>query len=77
MVGLVESGRIRLVAEGPEGSFAPGTRVTRIDEPYPRGEVVRTLSPRFIDSAEDFAAGHPGLWQHIAGLGSPPPPTCH
>ncbi|MEW2544343.1 SpoIIE family protein phosphatase [Streptomyces sp. NPDC047002] len=69
VMGLVESGRIRLVAEGSEGSSVPGTRVTRIDEPCPMSEAVRTLSPRFIDSAEDFAAGYPDLWQHIAGLG--------
>lgn len=45
VMGLVEAGRIRLIAEGPEGSFVPGTLVTRIDEPYPMSEVVRTLTP--------------------------------
>lgn len=45
VMGLVEAGRIRLIAEGPEGSFVPGTDVTRIDEPYPMSEVVRTLTP--------------------------------
>lgn len=43
--GLVEAGRIRLVAEGPAGSFVPGTDITRIDEPYPMSEAVRTLTP--------------------------------
>ena len=50
VMGLVEAGRIRLVAEGPAGSFVPGTMVTRIDEQYPMSEAVRTLAPRFIDS---------------------------
>ncbi|QNP74178.1 serine/threonine-protein phosphatase [Streptomyces roseirectus] len=68
VMGLVEAGRIRLVAEGPEGSFVPGTLVTRIDEPYPMSEVVRTLTPRFIESPEEFAAGYPVLWPHLAGL---------
>ncbi|MFE0514349.1 SpoIIE family protein phosphatase [Streptomyces sp. NPDC058964] len=68
VMGLVEAGRIRLVAEGPEGSFVPGTRVTRIEEPYPMGEVVRTLSPRFIESREEFAQGYPLLWPHITDL---------
>ncbi|WP_028798767.1 SpoIIE family protein phosphatase [Streptomyces sp. 142MFCol3.1] len=68
VMGLVEAGRIRLVAEGPEGSFVPGTLVTRIDEQYPMSEVVRTLSPRFIDSPEDFAESYPLLWPHITGL---------
>ncbi|MFF3334576.1 SpoIIE family protein phosphatase [Streptomyces sp. NPDC002888] len=68
VMGLVEAGRIRLVAEGPAGSFVPGTLVTRIDEPYPMSEVVRTLSPRFIESPEEFAAGYPALWPHITDL---------
>ncbi|WP_037683135.1 SpoIIE family protein phosphatase [Streptomyces griseus] len=68
VMGLVEAGRIRLIAEGPEGSFVPGTLVTRIDEPYPMSEVVRTLSPRFIESPEEFAAGYPVLWPHITDL---------
>ncbi|AVH55089.1 MULTISPECIES: SpoIIE family protein phosphatase [Streptomyces] len=69
VMGLVEAARIRLVAEGPEGSFVPGTLVTRIDEQYPMSEVVRTLAPRFIESPEDFAASYPLLWPHITDLG--------
>ncbi|MEV5341884.1 SpoIIE family protein phosphatase [Streptomyces sp. NPDC052676] len=68
VMGLVEAGRIRLIAEGPKGSRVPGTEVTRIDEPYPMSEVVRTLSPRFIESPEEFAAGYPVLWPHITDL---------
>ncbi|MFJ6572468.1 SpoIIE family protein phosphatase [Streptomyces sp. NPDC091292] len=69
VMGLVEAGRIKLVAEGPSGSFVPGTRVTRVEEPYPMGEVVRTLAPRFIESPEDFAESYPVLWPHITDLG--------
>ncbi|MEU0336467.1 SpoIIE family protein phosphatase [Streptomyces sp. NPDC006193] len=68
VMGLVEAGRIRLVAEGPADSFVPGTRVTRLDEPYPMSEVVRTLTPRFIESPEEFAHGYPVLWPHLTGL---------
>ncbi|MEV5427681.1 SpoIIE family protein phosphatase [Streptomyces sp. NPDC052701] len=68
VMGLVEAGRIRLVAEGPSGSFVPGTRVTGIDEPYPMSEVVRTLRPRFIESPQEFAERYPLLWPHITGL---------
>ncbi|MGW7299917.1 MULTISPECIES: SpoIIE family protein phosphatase [unclassified Streptomyces] len=68
VMGLVEAGRIRLIAEGPAGSFVPGTRVTGIDEPYPMSEVVRTLTPRFIESPEEFADGYPILWPHITDL---------
>ncbi|MFE4171795.1 SpoIIE family protein phosphatase [Streptomyces sp. NPDC056909] len=69
VMGLLESGRIHLVAEGPEGSYVPGTRVTRIDEGYPMSEVVRTLAPRFIESAKEFAVSYPLLWPHISELG--------
>ncbi|MFF9012900.1 SpoIIE family protein phosphatase [Streptomyces sp. NPDC014870] len=69
VLGLLEAGRIHLVAEGPEGAFVPGTRFTRVDEPYPMGEVIRTLTPRFIESPKDFAESYPILWPHISGLG--------
>ncbi|MFF9900121.1 MULTISPECIES: SpoIIE family protein phosphatase [Streptomyces] len=69
VMGLVESGRIRLVAEGPAGSYVPGTRVTRVDEPYPMSETVRTLAPRFIESPREFAESYPVLWPHIEHLG--------
>ncbi|MFH8733572.1 MULTISPECIES: SpoIIE family protein phosphatase [unclassified Streptomyces] len=68
VMGLVKAGRIHLVADGPEGSFVPGTKVTRIDEPYPMGDVVRTLAPRFIESPDDFAESYPLLWPHITQL---------
>ncbi|ATL32420.1 SpoIIE family protein phosphatase [Streptomyces formicae] len=69
VMGLVEAGRIRLVAEGPKGSYVQGTRLTRIDEAYPMSEVVRTLAPRYIETPEDFAASYPLLWPHIDELG--------
>ncbi|MEV7085240.1 SpoIIE family protein phosphatase [Streptomyces sp. NPDC093085] len=69
VMGLVDAGRIHLVAEGPEGSYVPGTRVTRTDEAYPMSDVVRTLTPRFIESAQEFAESYPTLWPHIDGLG--------
>lgn len=69
VMGLIEAGRIHLVADGPEGSFVPGTRYTRTDDQYPMSEVVRTLGPRFIESADDFADSYPVLWPHISHLG--------
>ncbi|MFD5794074.1 SpoIIE family protein phosphatase [Streptomyces diastatochromogenes] len=68
VLGLVEAGRIRLVAEGPAGTYVPGTRITRIDEPYPMGEAVRTLSPCFIESPAEFAERFPILWPHITDM---------
>ncbi|MGW0210820.1 SpoIIE family protein phosphatase [Streptomyces sp. NPDC003233] len=68
VMGLVEAGRIRLVAEGPIDASVPGTQITRIDEPYPMSEVVRTLAPRFIESPEEFAEHYPILWPHLTDL---------
>ncbi|MGV9249887.1 SpoIIE family protein phosphatase [Streptomyces sp. NPDC003697] len=69
VLGLVEAGRIRIIAEGPAGSSVPGTELTGIEEPYPMSVAVRTLSPCFIESPEDFAERFPVLWPHITGLG--------
>ncbi|MGW6059555.1 SpoIIE family protein phosphatase [Streptomyces sp. NPDC055189] len=69
IMALVEAGRIRLVAEGPVGSFVPGTKFTRVDERYPMSDAVRTLSPRFIETEAEFAASYPDLWPHIDKLG--------
>ncbi|MER6850990.1 SpoIIE family protein phosphatase [Streptomyces flaveolus] len=68
VMGLVEADRILLVAEGPDGSFVHGTRVTGVGEDYPMSEAVRTLSPRFIESPQEFAERYPVLWPHLAGL---------
>ncbi|BBC38369.1 uncharacterized protein SGFS_096630 [Streptomyces graminofaciens] len=68
VMGLVEAGRIRMVAAGPEDSYVPGTRVTRLDTKYPMNEVVRTLVPHFIESPEEFAESYPLLWPHITDL---------
>ncbi|MER5467664.1 SpoIIE family protein phosphatase [Streptomyces sp. NPDC002935] len=68
VMGLVEAGRIRMVATGPERSYVPGTRVTRLDAQYPMNEVVRTLAPHFIESPEEFAESYPLLWPNITDL---------
>ncbi|MFF7145660.1 SpoIIE family protein phosphatase [Streptomyces nodosus] len=68
VMGLVEAGRIRIVAEGPEERSVPGIAVTRIDEPYPMSEAVRTLSPQFVESSQEFARRYPILWPHLTDL---------
>ncbi|URN14805.1 MULTISPECIES: SpoIIE family protein phosphatase [Streptomyces] len=69
VVGLLEAGRIHLVADGSGEPPAPGTRHTRVGEDHPMSEVVRTLAPRFVESPEEFAGAYPALWQRIAPLG--------
>ncbi|GAA0437080.1 SpoIIE family protein phosphatase [Streptomyces luteireticuli] len=69
VLGLIESGRIHLVAEGPSEHFIPGTRYTRIDDNFPMSEVIRTLTPRFIESREEFARCYPWLWERIEDIG--------
>jgi serine phosphatase RsbU (regulator of sigma subunit)/anti-sigma regulatory factor (Ser/Thr protein kinase) len=68
VMGLVEAGRIRMIATGPADSYVPGTRVTRLDAKYPMNEVVRALAPHFIESPEEFAASYPLLWPNITDL---------
>ncbi|MEU1823223.1 SpoIIE family protein phosphatase [Streptomyces abikoensis] len=69
VLGLLESGRIHLVAEGPSEHFIPGTRYTRVDDNFPMSEVIRTLSPRFIESPEEFSTHYPWLWERIKDIG--------
>ncbi|MET7697456.1 SpoIIE family protein phosphatase [Streptomyces sp. NPDC005485] len=68
VMGLLEAGRIRMVAAGPADSYVPGTRVTRLEARFPMNEVVRTLAPHFIESPEEFAESYPDLWPHITDL---------
>ncbi|MFD7105083.1 SpoIIE family protein phosphatase [Streptomyces celluloflavus] len=68
ILGLVESGRIRLVSEGKAGSFRPELGVTRVGDEYPMSEVVRTHTPRFIGSRTEFAAHYPRLWPAVEPL---------
>ncbi|MFI9202694.1 SpoIIE family protein phosphatase [Streptomyces sp. NPDC053048] len=69
VLGLVEAGRIHLVAEGPSEHFIPGTRYTRIDDNFPMSDVIRTLAPRFIESREEFASSYPWLYDRIKDIG--------
>ncbi|WP_171162977.1 SpoIIE family protein phosphatase [Streptomyces sp. I05A-00742] len=69
VLGLIDSGRVHLVAEGPSEHFIPGTRYTRIDDNFPMSEVIRTLTPRFIESREEWARCYPWLWERIKGIG--------
>ncbi|MFG3546412.1 SpoIIE family protein phosphatase [Streptomyces sp. NPDC047725] len=68
VMSLVEGNRVLMVAERPEGSFVHGTRVSGVDDEYPMSEVVRTLSPCFIESPQEFAERYPALWQRIGDL---------
>ncbi|MFE4171393.1 SpoIIE family protein phosphatase [Streptomyces sp. NPDC056909] len=68
MLGVIEGGRIRLVAEGRLGSYVPELLYTRIDDQFPMSEVVRTQRPLFITSREEFRAGYPLLWPHLEPL---------
>ncbi|MEV0844423.1 SpoIIE family protein phosphatase [Streptomyces sp. NPDC049954] len=69
VMGLLEDGRIRLVADGPQGGYVPGTRWTRVEDPYPMSDVIRTLRPAFLGTPEAFSGAYPALWPQIEGLG--------
>ncbi|MEH6376640.1 SpoIIE family protein phosphatase [Streptomyces sp. KLMMK] len=69
VLGVVEAGRIHMVAEGPGEHYIPGTRWTRIDDNFPMSDVIRTMAPRFIESRDEFARSYPWLWERIKGTG--------
>ncbi|NBM18047.1 SpoIIE family protein phosphatase [Streptomyces sp. GC420] len=68
MLGLVEGGRIHMVAEGQSDAYVPEFRYTRIDAQFPMSESVRTMRPVFISTREEFKHDYPVLWPHIEPL---------
>ncbi|MEU6758204.1 SpoIIE family protein phosphatase [Streptomyces sp. NPDC046685] len=68
MLGVVDGGRIHLVAEGQLGSYVPEIEYTRIDAQFPMSEAVRTMQPVFIASRQDFQTRYPQLWPYIEPL---------
>ncbi|MEE1926840.1 SpoIIE family protein phosphatase [Streptomyces sp. TRM 70351] len=68
MMGFVEGGHIRQMAEGRTASLVPELEYTHIDADFPMSEVVRTMSSRFFVSQREFAVRYPRLWPYIAPL---------
>ncbi|MFE9257959.1 SpoIIE family protein phosphatase [Streptomyces sp. NPDC006879] len=68
MLGVVEGGRIHLVAEGRLGSYAPEIEYTRIEDGFPMSEAVRTMQPVFLRTRDDFQYRYPRLWPYIEPL---------
>ncbi|MCF6522932.1 SpoIIE family protein phosphatase [Streptomyces sp. JJ36] len=68
IVGLLEDTRLRMFGEGELGDRLPLDGFARIEDPLPLSEVVRTLTPRYLTSPEDFRARYPRLWRHLREL---------
>lgn len=68
VVGLVEDGRLQMYGEGELSGMLPMSR-RRLDDPLPMPETVRTLTPRYIVSREEFARRYPSLWSWAKELG--------
>ncbi|MCX5379903.1 SpoIIE family protein phosphatase [Streptomyces sp. NBC_00091] len=68
MLGIVDGGRIHLVAEGQLGAYVPEIEYTRIDAELPMSEAVRSLQPVFLASREEFQRRYPQLWPYIEPL---------
>ncbi|MCY0949408.1 SpoIIE family protein phosphatase [Streptomyces sp. H27-S2] len=68
MLGVVDGGRIHLVAEGQLGSYVPEIEYTRIDARFPMSEAVRTMQPVVLGSREEFQRRYPQLWPYIEPL---------
>lgn len=68
MLGIVDGGRIHLVAEGQIGSYVPDIEYTRIDAAFPMSEAVRTMRPVFLAAREEFQSRYPLLWPYIEPL---------
>ncbi|MEU8568204.1 SpoIIE family protein phosphatase [Streptomyces pathocidini] len=69
LMGLLEDGRVHVVAERQADNMVPELEYTRIEEEFPMSEVIRTLSPRLITSPGEFASRYPRLWPHVKPIG--------
>jgi PAS domain S-box-containing protein len=72
LLGLVHGGHVQIVAATPADRVQPGSELTRVDEPFPTNEAVRTLRPLFYESPEEFSRSYPvlGLSFHAYGVTS-------
>lgn len=68
MLGVVDGGRIHLVAEGQLGSYVPEIEYTRIDARFPMSEAVRTMQPVYLTARDEFQTRYPELWPYIEPL---------
>ncbi|KIF03188.1 protein phosphatase, partial [Streptomyces sp. RSD-27] len=68
MLGIVDGGRIHLVAEGQLGAYVPEIEYTRIDAQLPMSEAVRSLQAVYLSSREEFRRRYPQLWPYIEPL---------
>ncbi|WP_070196024.1 SpoIIE family protein phosphatase [Streptomyces oceani] len=69
LVGLVENGRVRLLGGGP-AEHPPQLPYNRLDDPLPMSETVRTRTPRFVVSREDFAFRYPRVLPYVESVGA-------
>jgi serine phosphatase RsbU (regulator of sigma subunit)/anti-sigma regulatory factor (Ser/Thr protein kinase) len=69
VLGLVEGARIRVVAEGRTTRHIPPPGYLRVEDDLPLSEVVRTLVPRFVVSAEEYVALYPIRRAAVEDLG--------
>ncbi|WP_078909985.1 SpoIIE family protein phosphatase [Streptomyces sp. NRRL S-87] len=68
MLGVVDGGRIHLVAEGQLGAYVPEIEYTRIDAGFPMSEAVRTMRPVYLASRDEFQERYPVLWPYVSPL---------
>ncbi|WP_377267386.1 SpoIIE family protein phosphatase [Peterkaempfera sp. SMS 1(5)a] len=68
VLGIIEGGRVRVLAEGTPGSNVPDLEWTRVEDDYPISEVIRTMAPIYMTSAGEFEHRYPELWPYIRPL---------
>ncbi|HET6634561.1 MAG TPA: SpoIIE family protein phosphatase [Streptomyces sp.] len=67
-LGLVEGGLINVVAVGPASAHVRDPELSRIEDELPLNEAVRTLTPRFVVSHEEFLSRYPALRERAEAL---------
>ncbi|WP_255947449.1 SpoIIE family protein phosphatase [Streptomyces odontomachi] len=69
LLGLVRGGHVQIVAATPMDRLQPGAELTRVEEPFPTNEAVRTLRPLFYASPEELIRQYPALGFAVRAYG--------
>ena len=69
VLGLVEGTRMRVVSDGLASRHIPPTGYLRMDEDLPLTEAVRTMTPRYLLSSEEYVARYPVRRTAVEDLG--------
>lgn len=65
ILGMVEGGRIHVLAHPTLGVTLPILERPRLDEPLPMATTINTQQPQFVRSPEEYRTRYPTMWEGV------------